>query len=139
MDVQGLAQVSLDMFNDRRFHEKAGDLMDPSVLVVDKPTGQELRGVDGYIQYSEGFINAIPDLKGTVIEQYVDGNRVISPVQGQGNFAGTLQTPQGNFPGKGNPVNIEYQIEHEFDAAGKVVRFATDYDMREFMRQLGVG
>lgn len=95
--------------------------------------------MDGYIQYSEGFINAVPDLKGTVIEHIVDGNKVISRVQGQGNFTGTLQTPQGTFPGNGNPVNMEYKIEQEFNEAGKVVRFAVDYNMREFMRQLGVG
>jgi predicted ester cyclase len=138
MDVKALAQVGVDSFNDRSFREKAKDLMDPNVVVMDTPTGQELHGPDGYIQLSEGFINAIPNLKGTAIEHKVNGNMVTSRIRGQGNFTGTLQTPQGNVPGNGNPVDIEYQIEQEFNDEGKVVRFATNYDMQDFMHQLGM-
>jgi len=138
MDVQGLAQVGIDTFNDRSFREKAKDLMDANVVVIDSPTGQELHGPDGYVQFSEGFVNAIPDLKGTVIEHKLSGNEVTSRVRGQGNFTGTLQTPQGSFPGNGNPVDIEYQIRQEFNDAGKVVRFVVNYDIQDFMRQLGV-
>ena len=138
MDVKGLAQVGIDTFNDRSFREKAKDLMDANVVIIDGPTGQELHGPDGYVQYSEGFVNAIPDLKGMAIEHKVSGNRVTSRVRGQGNFTGTLVTPQGSFPGNGNPVDIEYQIEQEFNDEGKVVRFAVDFDIQDFMRQLGV-
>lgn len=35
MDIQGLAQLSLDMFNDRSFHERARELMDPNIIVMD--------------------------------------------------------------------------------------------------------
>ena len=138
MDVKQLAQDTVDSFNDRSFREKAKDLMDANVVVLDIPTGQELHGPDGYIQLSEGFINAIPDLKGTAIEHTVNGNTVTSRIRGQGNFTGTLQTPQGSFPGNGNPVDIEYQIEQEFNDAGKMVRFAANYDMQDFMHQLGM-
>ena len=139
MDMQELAQAGIDTFNDRSFREKAKDLMDPDVVILDKPTNQELRGPDGYVQYSDGFVNAIPDLKGTVIEHKVSGNKVSSRVRGQGHFTGTMVTPQGSLPGNGNTVDIEYQIEQEFNNAGKVVRFVVDYDMQDFMRQLGAG
>ena len=139
MDMQELAQAGIDTFNDRSFREKAKDLMDPDVVVLDKPTNQELRGPDGYVQYSDGFVNAIPDLKGTVIEHKVSGNKVSSRVRGQGHFTGTMVTPQGSLPGNGNTVDIEYRIEQEFNNAGKVVRFVVDYDMQDFMRQLGAG
>lgn len=139
MDLKQLAQTGVDTFNDRSFREKAKDLMDPNVVIIDKPTSQELHGPDGYIQYSEGFVNAIPDLKGTAMEHKVTGNTVTSRVRGQGNFTGTMVTPQGSMPGNGNPVDIVYQIEQEFNDKGKVVRFAVDYDMQDFMRQLGAG
>ena len=138
MDLKQLAQTGVDTFNDRSFREKAKDLMDPNVLIIDAPTSQELRGPDGYVQYAEGFVSAIPDLKGTAIEHKVSGNKVISHIRGQGKFTGTMVTPQGSFPGNGNPVDIEYQIEQEFNDEGKVMRFAVDYDMQDFMRQLGV-
>jgi predicted ester cyclase len=139
MDVKQLAQMGVDTFNDRSFREKASDLMDANVVIIDGPTGQELHGPDGYIQFSEGFVNAIPDLKGTAIKHEVNGNKVTTRVRGQGSFTGTMVTPQGSMPGNGNPVDIEYKIEQEFNDAGKVTRFAVDYDMQDFMRQLGMG
>ena len=137
MDLEQLAQATADSFNDRSYRDKAKDMMDPDILIVDKPTNQEMRGTDAYVQYSDGFVNAIPDLRGTVIENKQSGNKVTSRVRGQGHFTGTMATPQGSLPGNGNPVDIEYRIEQEFNDAGKVVRFAIDYDMQDFMRQLG--
>jgi predicted ester cyclase len=137
MDMEGLAQATADSFNDRSYRDNAKVVMDPDVVIVAKPTNQEMRGPEAYVQYSDGFVNAIPDLKGTVIEHKVSGNKVTSRVRGQGNFTGTMVTPQGSMPGNGNPVDIEYKIEQEFNDAGKVVRFAVDYDMQDFMRQLG--
>jgi len=139
MDVKQRAQMGVDTFNDRSFREKATDLMDANVVIIDGPTGQELHGPDGYIQYSEGFVNAMPNLKGTAIEHKVNGNKVITRVRGQGTFTGTMVTPQGSVPGNGNPLDIEYQIEQEFNDAGKVTRFAVNFDMQDFMRQLGMG
>jgi len=139
MDVKQLAQASFDMFNDRSFRQKAKDFVDPNVVVTDVPTGQELNGVDGYVQYNDGFVTAMPDLKGTAIEHQVSGNKVTSRVRGQGTFTGNLQTPQGNVPGNGNRLDLEYQLEQEFNDAGKIVRVAAKYDIQEFQRQLGVG
>ncbi len=138
MDVKQLAQDTVDSFNDRSFRQKAKDAADANVVVLDGPTSQELRGVDGFVQYSDGFVTAMPDLKGTALEHKVNGNKVTSRIRGKGTFTGTLQTPQGTLPGNGNPVEIEYQLEQEFNEAGKLVRFAVDYDMQDFMRQLGV-
>ena len=138
MDMEQLAQATADSFNDRSYRDKAKDVMDPDVLIFDKPTNQEMRGPEAYVQYSDGFVNAIPDLKGTVVETNVSGNKVPSRIRGQGHFTGTMVTPQGSVPGNGQPVDIEYRVEQEFNDAGKVVRFAIDYDMQDFMHQLGM-
>jgi hypothetical protein len=139
MDIQRIAQMTYDHFNDRTFTEKDRSLFDPDVVVVDIPTGQELRGFDAYTQYSQGFITAMPDIRGTVLENQVSGNTVKSRIRGQGTFTGQLQTPQGMVPGTGNPVDIEYRPEMEFNEAGKIKRFAVNYDIQDFMRQLGIG
>lgn len=139
MDVKELAQNTVDMFNDRSFRQKAQDVANDNIVVSDKPTGQEFRGVDGFLQYSESFVAAMPDLKGTAIEHTVQGNKVITRVHGQGTFTGTLQTPQGNVPGTGKPVDIEYQLEQTFNEDGKLVHFVVNYDMQDFMHQLGLG
>ena len=139
MDVKELAQNTVDMFNDRSFRQKAQDVANANIVVSDKPTGQEFRGVDGFVQFSEGFVNAMPDLTGKAIEHKVDGNKVTTRVQGQGTFTGTLQTPQVDVPGTGNPVNIEYELEQVFNEEGKLVHFTVNYDLQDFMRQLGIG
>jgi predicted ester cyclase len=139
MDVKQLAQDSVDMFNDHSYRQKAKEVMDSNVVVFDGPTGQELHGPDGYVQYADGFVTAMPDLKGTAIEHKVSGNKVTTRVRGQGTFTGTMVTPQGSMPGNGNPLDIEYQVEQEFNDAGKITRFAVTFDMQDFMRQLGMG
>jgi hypothetical protein len=139
MDLKQLAQSTVDDFNDRSFRQKAREAADASIVVKDRPTGQEIRGVDGFIQYSEGFVTAMPDLQGTAVEHKVSGNKVTTIVRGKGTFTGTLQTPQGSFPGNGNPVQIEYELEQEFNEAGKLVGFTVNYDMQDFMHQLGLG
>ena len=139
MDIKDLAQNTVDMFNDRSFRQKAQDVANENIVVSDKPTGQEMRGVDGFVQFSEGFVTAMPDLTGTAVEHIVNGNKVTTRVRGQGTFTGTLKTPQGDVPGTGKPVDIEYQLEQVFNEEGKLVHFTVDYDMHDFMRQLGVG
>jgi predicted ester cyclase len=139
MDVKQLAQDSVDMFNDRSYRQKAKEVMDSNVVVSDGPTGQELHGPDGYVQYADGFVTAMPDLKGTALEHKVSGNTVTTRVHGQGTFTGTMVTPQGSMPGNGKPLDIEYQVEQEFNEAGKIKRFVVNFDMQDFMRQLGMG
>jgi len=138
MDVKQLAQDTVDSFNDRSYKEKAREVAAPDIVVTDKPSGQQMSGVDGFIQYSESFITAMPDLKGEAVEHKVEGNKVITRVHGKGTFTGTLYTPQGTFPGTGKPLDMEYRLEQEFDDAGKLKRFSVDYDMQDFMRQLGL-
>lgn len=138
MDFKQLAQNPIDMFNDRSFRTKAKDIADADVVVKDIPAGQEVRGVDGYVQFTEGFVTAMPDVKGTVVEHTVNGSKVTSRVRGTGTFTGELETPQGKVPGNGNMISVEYTIEQEFNDAGKLVRFDINYNMQDFMAQLGL-
>ncbi len=139
MDLKQLAQQNFDAFNDRSFRQKAKDLMDANVVVFDSPTGQEMRGPSGYVQYAEGFVTAMPDIKGAVLEHKVNGKKVVTRVRGQGTFTGKLHTPQGDVPGTGKKLDLEYQADADYDDAGKIVRIAFSYDMQAFMKQLGIG
>lgn len=140
MDVKQLAQAAvIDSFNDRSYRQKAKDQVDANAVVVDKPTGQQVTGPAGYVQYTDGFVNAMPDLKGTLIEHKVNGNTVTTRVQGKGTFTGKLHMPQGDVPGNGRKLDLEYQAETEFNAAGKIVRATFSYDMQAFAKQLGLG
>jgi predicted ester cyclase len=140
MDYKQLAQVvMIDSFNDRSYRQKAKDLADANFVIIDTPTGMQLTGPAGFVQYTDGFVGAMPDLTGTLIEHTVNGNKVTTRVRGQGTFTGTLQTPQGNVPGNGKKLDLEYQAEQEYNDAGKLVRAVFSYDMQKFAQQLGLG
>ncbi len=140
MDAKQLAQATfVDSFNDRSYKQKAKDLVDANALIVDKPSGRQLAGPGGLVEFTDGFVNALPDLKGTLIEHKVNGNKVATRVQGKGTFTGTLQMPQGKVPGNGKKLDLEYQINSEFNDAGKLVRAEFGYDMQAFAKQLGLG
>jgi predicted ester cyclase len=139
MDVKQLAQASVDQFNDRSFRTTYKDVAAPNIVVMDTPSGQSMTGPDGFLQYSESFVKAMPDIKGTAIEQKVNGNKVSTRVRAKGTFTGTFQTPQMTVPGNGKKLDIEYTLDQEFNDAGKLVRFTVNYDMKDFMRQLGMG
>ena len=140
MDVKQQAQVvMIDSFNDRSYRQKAKDLVDASFVIIDTPTGMQLTGPAGFVQYTDGFVGAMPDLKGALIEHTVNGKKVTTRVRGQGTFTGTLQTPQGNVPGNGKKLDLEYQAEQEYNEAGKLVRAVFNYDMQKFAQQLGLG
>ena len=93
-------------------------------------------GVEKYIQYSKRFVNVIPDLTGTAIEHQVRQNKVISRARQRGKCTGKLHTPYGSVQGNGNTVDLEYQIEQEFNDAGKIKRFVVHYNLPKFMNPL---
>ena len=138
MDVQKLAQRTVDDFNNRKYRESAKEIAEPDIVVIDAPTGQQMKGIDSFIQYSDSFVHAMPDLRGTALEHKVNGNQVLTRVHAQGTFTGTLNTQQGSYHGTGKPVDIDYNLDQEFDKAGKLVRFSIDYDRQKFMQQLGL-
>jgi predicted ester cyclase len=139
MDVKQLTHKVVGAFNDRSFRQKPKDLYDPSMVVVDTPTGQELHGLDGFAQYQEGFLTTMPDMKATIVETQASGNKTTCRIRGTGRFTGTFRTPQGDVPGNGKGVDLEYRVEQEFNDAGKLVRFVLSYDAQDLQRQLGLG
>jgi len=136
MNIQLLTQTHFEKFGESGFLENAASLMDENVLIFDNSTGHEWHGVKGYIQYLAEFVSLIPDLKSKVIKHQTYENKTISRLQMKGNFTGTLRTEEGIIFGNGNPIDIEYQIEQEFNTAGEVRRLVFTYDLADFIDQL---
>ena len=140
MDAKQQAQaLFIDSFNGRSYKQKSNEVVDASAVIVDKPSGGQFTGPKGIVDFTEGFTNALPDLKGTLIEHKVNGNKVTTRVQGKGTFTGTMVTPQGSVPGNGNKLDLEYQINSEYNDAGKLTRAEFSYDAQAFAKQLGLG
>ena len=138
MDLKQIAESGVAQFNDRSFRTKSKELFDPNAVTVDVPTKQEFKGIDGYVQYANGYVTAMPDVKATVLDHKVEGNKVTTRVRGTGTFTGTMQTPKGDVPGNGKKLDAPYSLIQDFNAEGKVTRFAVDYDLQDFMKQLGI-
>jgi predicted ester cyclase len=139
MDAKQLAQEHFEAFNDRSFFQNAEDRFDANAVIIDGPSGQQYHGPEGYVRYAQQFVTAMPDIKGTLIEQHESGNKVTTRVHGQGTLTGTLHTPQGTVQGRGQKVDLEYQLVQECNDAGKIVRFTLNYDLPSFMKQVGMG
>jgi predicted ester cyclase len=137
MNPVDIAKLQINGFNDRSFRTSAQNYVSDHIVVVDAQSGQELRGLEGFKQYAEGFVAAMPDIKGTILDQKVNGNTVITFVRATGQFTGQLQTPQGTVPGNGHKVDFPYQLEIRVEN-DKIVRFTATYDMQTFMGQLGL-
>ena len=101
MDPMEVVRTNEDQFNDRSFREKAEQLTDASIIVVDAPADRELQGVEGYKQYREGYIAALPDIRGGIVDLKVSGNNVTATVRRTGTFTGEMRTADGAIPGNG--------------------------------------
>jgi predicted ester cyclase len=137
MNSADIAKMQISGFNDRSYRTNSQDYISENIVVIDTASGQELRGVEGFKQYSEGFVAAMPNVKGTIVDQKVNGNTVVTNVRATGTFTGQLYTPQGAIPGNGNKVDFPYQLEIVVEN-DRIVRFTASYDMQHFMGQLGL-
>ena len=137
MNPVDIAKMQINGFNDRSFRTSAQNYVSDHIVVVDAQSGQELHGVEGFKQYAEGFVAAMPDIKGAILDQKANGNTVITFAQATGKFTGRLQTPQGTVPGNGNKVDFPYQLEIQVEN-DKIVRFTATYNMQSFREQLGL-
>src|SRR5215207_5578810 len=136
MNIQRLTQPHFELFGESGFLENAASLMDENVVIFDNSTGQEWHGVKGYIQYLAEYVSIIPDLKSKVIRHQTYENKTINRLQMKGKLTGTVRTAEGIIFGNGNLINIEYQVEQEFNSAGEVRRLVFKYDLSDFIYQL---
>ena len=138
MNPTEIVEKVVGSFSDRSFRENSGELFAADAVTVDGPSGQEFQGVDGYVEYAEGYATAMPDIKTTVVSSEADGDTATATVHAQGTFTGEMATPEGTVPGTGASLDIEYQIVAEIEG-DRIARFTVNYDQQDFMRQLGVG
>lgn len=138
MDPMEIVRTNEDQFNDRSFREKAEQVTAASITVIDAPADREFQGVDGYKQYREGLIAALPDIQESMADLKVSGNEVTANVRRTGTFTGEMPTPDGTVPGNGKKLDIICQCEWEIED-DKITRFTENYDMQDLMSQLGMG
>ena len=138
MSVQDVVNQHYEGFNQNSYQANAKSYIDPNVVYLDVPTGQEARGLEGYIQYANGWRGAFSNANVHVVDQKVQGNTVVTTFRGRGTFDGQFPTPQGMIPGTGRDIDVEFK-ETATVNGDKITNLRLEYDPQELMRQLGIG
>ena len=100
--------------------------------------GTQLHGRDQVRAFSEGFINAFPDLQHTLGRIVASGGDVAMEATLHGTHTGTLMTPGGQVPPTGREMTLPFAAIYTVDE-GQVTSAHLYWDGMAFMSQLGLG
>jgi steroid delta-isomerase-like uncharacterized protein len=88
--------------------------------------------------YTQGFINAFPDLHFELTQKVAQGEYVVINWVGSGTHTGPLPTPTGDtLPATGKKATVAGSTTYQI-INGKVVKGWTYWDMVSLLSQLGI-
>ncbi len=131
-----LVRDTYKAYNDRDFDRGAAALSDDYEL-TNVPSGDKLRGREGYLTFVRGWSTAFPDSKVDVTNIVASKNTVVVEFTGRGTHQGVLRTPMGDISATGKKVEVPF-CDVVTVKNGKVRSLRSYYDAATFMRQLGV-
>lgn len=106
----------------------------PDCVVHFTGVPEPLRGLDALKQHVAGFLTAFPDLRLTIDESLVDGDRVAHRFHATGTHTG----PLGPVPPTGRRIEIDALIvDHVVN--GRVAERWEQIDQSRMLQQLGLG
>jgi predicted ester cyclase len=139
MDALEAVRVVNAQFNNRTLKDEAHTVVSPNVVHITIPTARQLNGLDAFIQNSLGFIAAFPDVHfETIAEKVNGGGSAVVTYRATGTFTGQLEMPDGPVMGNGNTIDFQSRVEVVVEE-GKIIRWTVDYNLGEFLHQLGLG
>lgn len=101
-------------------------------------TQRKLHGASEVIDAWKGWATAFPNSKATFESAYVSGNIVVLELTWRGTHNGPLQTPTGNIPATGKPIEMRACQVVDVAADGKARGIRQYFDMATMLKQLGV-
>ena len=139
MSQQGVVEIAkaqITAYNEKNWGA-ATEALGPTVVYDEVGTNRKLTGAAQVIDAWKGWATALPDSKATFDATHVAGNTVILELTWRGTHRGPLQTPAGQIPATGKPIEIRAcQIIEVKD--GKVMVVRHYFDMATMLAQLGV-
>jgi steroid delta-isomerase-like uncharacterized protein len=134
--VVGVAKALVTAYNNKNWGAVTEGL-GPNAVYDEVGTNRKLTGSGQVINAWKGWATALPDSKATFEAAHVAGNTVILELTWRGTHRGPLQTPTGQIPATGKPIEIRAcQIVDVKD--GKVQAVRHYFDMATMLVQLGV-
>jgi predicted ester cyclase len=133
-DALTVARESLEKFNRRDFDGILED-GDGAVDYLEIGTGRHITDPQQMITLLEGWVTALPDVRGTVLSAMRDGDRLCVEIQWEGTHDGPLVTPSGTIPASGNRTSTRAaQLQTIRD--GRVVDTVHYIDVMTMMSQI---
>jgi steroid delta-isomerase-like uncharacterized protein len=125
-----------EAFNARDW-DGAAALCTPDAELVNAATGDTFRGADGVKQFLGGWASTFPDSHVETTRVIADERSAMLEFSGIGTHGGTLQTPAGDIPATGRPVNVQFCQFLDLED-GKIARARLYFDSMSMLAQLGV-
>ncbi len=126
-----------EAFDRRDFDSLMAPITDETVVTV-MAFGQDLKGSEGFRQFTAPFTEAFPDISIEVRNLVAEGDQVAAELLLHGTHSGPLRGPMGDIAPTGNTIDVAVAEIWELQD-GKVSRLRNYLDPGTLMRQLSVG
>ena len=135
-NVIEVAKAAVTAYNKKDWNE-LGNLLAANAVYDEKATNRRLEGSGQIIEALQGWAQAFPDSKGTLIREFASSDAAILELVWKGVHTGPLQTPTGAIPPSNKPIEVPacevFRVE-----GGKVRSMSHYFDMLTLLNQIGV-
>jgi steroid delta-isomerase-like uncharacterized protein len=133
-----VARDTIDCFNAGDW-DRLRELTAPDAVEEEYSTERTMHGVDEIVAAAQGWKQAFPDGRGTVLGAYADGPIAVLEIEWEGTNTGPMETPDGSqMPATGRSGRVRaVQVMEIRD--GRVTSNHHYFNLLTLMNALGVG
>jgi predicted ester cyclase len=106
-------------------------------VVTQVPGSAPLHGIEAFLGYGTGFLRAFPDGRIHRDGYVEDGDRIVVEGRFTGTNTGPLQTPAGELPPTGRPLDLPFADVFRI-VGGQITEHRLYYDTAGMLAQLGL-
>ncbi len=111
-------------------------IFSPNVLIHDPSQPGGIHGLDALIAQYSTTHRAVPDLKFSLDDMYIKGDRIVWIFAMWGTFTGTFRTPMGDVPPTGKVIRLAGAAVDRI-VEGKIVEEWVYYNVLDILQPLG--
>lgn len=135
-DLEQHVRRMYELFNAREFDTLVSHLAEEGEW-TNIPFGTRFKGREGFRQFLQGWVTAMPDCKLEVQSVRAGEDFAVSEFIGRGTHTGPLVGPAGTLPATGKKVEVRFCEVMQF-RGDKTVAGRLYFDAATLLQQLGV-